>query len=357
MICSSTNTNKAAIAHINLENISDYIVLNNFEDHEIGDIPSAIIHGESQKLYRISENLIMDKIDDEYFQAQRKRTNLNNLNQNLKNKNLNTINKNFNDNENFNNLIQNKDFDEIKVFEVLNSDEENLKKSKNSKIYQDIIFRCKCCKAILAKDDKGNLLYPHLVNIFPYNTNIRDFASSGGVGLFFYFYFLKICIAILLITFILSSIPFFFFSYSARQDLISFCSSREIQVKYNQTCLNQIYYTDVIYFNTFLKPWNVSNLVIFFSQFSCVTIEDYMQLEYQINKNASFIIFDETIISLITQITIFIINLLIFIVSYNTIHEIDFLNISASDYTLMISNLDQNFKNILEILQYLEIVD
>ena len=101
---------------------------------------------------------------------------------------------------------------------------------------------------------------------------------------------------------------------------------------------------------------NLTNIVVFLRQISYKTISDYKEIEFILNKKNTNVGFDFSIIVIITEGIILIVYLIVYIVSYNTIKEIDFLCVTASDFTLMISDLDKNFKSKKDLLEYLKAV-
>lgn len=189
-------------------------------------------------------------------------------------------------------------------------------------------------------DQKGQ----KILSKFPYCTNIKDLSQSAGVGLFLYFYFIKICLWTIAIVAILSSAPFMYLSYYTRHDLKSFCGS---------------YASSYPICNERVK--NTSNWLLAISSenfrlYKNLTEEVIIKNNIAEGNKPEWSLIDYNFISLITQLVL----LFIYLIFYNNVinqsAEVDIVNLTASDYALMVSELrGTNFDNFEKLKEYLSV--
>jgi hypothetical protein len=127
-------------------------------------------------------------------------------------------------------------------------------------------------------------------------------------------------------------------------DIISFCNKTDNYYKY-----------DDCYFNPedpFLK-YSTRSILAYKNLTDSIKIKNNIT---NINENSEMDVADFNLISLITQITLLIVYLLFFNNVQNQIEEVDIRNLSAQDYTLMISefNLPFELKEFKDLKSYLE---
>lgn len=188
------------------------------------------------------------------------------------------------------------------------------------------IKKCDCCEQLLVEDINGE----SILSKYPFCSNIKDLSSSGGVGIFLYFYFLKFCIWVLIISSILSATPFIYLSYNTRTDLVNFCSKNlDNYVLCRDRVNNSTNWLNYITSENFEIYKNISNQVFQIKNPSTTDSVPFNLLDYNF-------------ISLITQILLLIVYLIFYNNMINLSGEIDIINLTPSDYALMISE----FKDI-----------
>ena len=164
------------------------------------------------------------------------------------------------------------------------------------------------------------------------------------MGIFLYFFFLKFSIFAVFIVSVLSSIPFIYLSNISRTELISFCDVNSTDFP---ICHERI--------------TNTSNWL---NAISCENFRIYKNITEQIliRNNNTYVSypgwdkFDYNLISFVTQLILFVVYLIIYNNIYNQAGEVDFMNLTPSDYTLMISELKNNYKTKDELQKFLETV-
>lgn len=194
-----------------------------------------------------------------------------------------------------------------------------------SKLDHNNINLCDDCYSPIP--DKTNIPY------FSYCTDTKNF-SIFGTGVYLYFSFIKYQILVLLLLSIVVSIPQITFS-------------REYSIEISRYCMNQLNTSSSlkkcpddylgsnqnrtnITKNYYLNNMTYMNYDVYFNMSSQIALDNQIQIPK---------VFNMTIIHLITQFTLVIINMIVILVVYNIHLEADLLNITPEDFTLLISNL------------------
>jgi len=164
---------------------------------------------------------------------------------------------------------------------------------------------------------------------YSFCSNIKDFSSSAGVGIFLYFYFLKFCIWALIISSILSSIPFIYFSYNTRTELKDYCN-----ITSNNFTLCKERVLNTTNWLTYVTSEN-------FKIYKNISDEIYLKNNAGTTENSTFNLIDYNFISLITQLILLIVHLIFYNNMLNLSGEIDIINLTPSDYTLMVSEFKE----------------
>jgi len=205
--------------------------------------------------------------------------------------------------------------------------------------------KCKCCEQLIPEE---NSIRP-ILSKYHFCSNIKDLSSSAGVGIFLYFYFLKFCIWALIISCILSSAPFIYFSHNTHKELISFCESSS-EYGYLPVCKERILNS-----TSWLMYVSSENFIIYKN----ITDEIFIKNSTTSDNYPPSNLIDYNLITLITEIVL----LFVYLIFYNNIinlsGEIDIINLTPSDYTLMISEFDgvpqsKGLKN--DLIEYLSTV-
>ena len=151
----------------------------------------------------------------------------------------------------------------------------------------------------------------------------------------------------MIIASLLSSIPFIYLSKDLRNKLQIFCNN---DGKNFTICIERVINT-----SNWLNHISSENYRIYRN----ITEEIYKKNKISVDKIPEWELIDNNLISLITQVTL----LLVFLFFYNNIlnqsREVDMLNITPSDYTLMVSEFkdrpyyktEEEFKTFLETVK------
>ena len=186
--------------------------------------------------------------------------------------------------------------------------------------------------------------------IEPYSfcDNIKEF-SRCGIGTYLYFYFFKYIFVCLLIALVLAAIPSAYFSQNYSNELFTFCAKN-----YESYKLCNYYYSKLD-----------ANFADWLYQLSFENAKNYKLMAYSVSSDLNLIlnsypsvIYDYNLINLITMVTLFIINMCVILSIGYLVREADYGQITPSDFTLMISNVDTDFKDAeILISNYLEMVN
>jgi len=156
----------------------------------------------------------------------------------------------------------------------------------------------------------------------------------------------------LIISSILSASPFIYLSYYARSDLIQYCNTG--------------------FRNLTICQERVKNTTNWLNYITSENFEIYKNISIQVYRlenpgstdSPPYNLLDYNFISLITQTVLFIVYLIFYNNMINLSSEIDIINLTPSDYTLMISeftnipssnnqeDLKQDLKNYLSTVKY-----
>jgi hypothetical protein len=158
--------------------------------------------------------------------------------------------------------------------------------------------------------------------------------------------FIGVC---LLIVTILNSIPAIYLSYNSNLEIIKFCNKTQISTSLNLAICEK-------------RPSNNSNQIYSISTenfriYNNITNE--IKLKNNINNSNDEEIqykVDFNLLSLVTQITLFFVYLIFYNNFKNQANEVDIINLSPSDYTLMLSEfeLPYDIKDFNQLKNYLE---
>ena len=193
---------------------------------------------------------------------------------------------------------------------------------------------------------------PNVLVQFKFCDDTDDFIETGQ-GTSLYFSFFKYSMIIMAATAIIIGIPFLIFSYKYTYALQIICN----EYFNNENGFNgiigmmnycKLYITDEDYDDDY---YSVVDSPFFL--FSSVNIRDYREMFYKL-YNKDKIDFEKSILSypllnLICSITLLIINILFIIIIYNRNVLYDFQLTSPSDYTVMITNMNQLLNRYLNV--------
>lgn len=165
--------------------------------------------------------------------------------------------------------------------------------------------------------------------------------TTCGIGTYLYFYYFKYIISCLLVVLIMAAIPSAYISQDYSNTLFTFCADNfdkhELCIYYvnRQTAtvadwLFQLSYQNAVIFETI--AYNISD------EFDNV-LDSYKT-----------IIFDYNLLNFITMIALYLINIFMVMSLNYLVKEADFGQITPSDFTLMISNVNGNFKDTDELI-------
>lgn len=193
-------------------------------------------------------------------------------------------------------------------------------------------------------------------------TNIKQLSENGGIGIFLFFLFVKYIGVSLLIVSILNSIPTTYLSYQTNLEIMKFCNRTENLMNYT-SCRKRLYNN-----TDFVLSLSTENLRIYNNLTKEIEIKNNKTLlnntnntnntnsTNNVNNTSEFKKVDFNLLSLITQITLFLIYLMFYNNVKNQSNEVDIMNISPSDYTLMLSEfkLPEDVKDFEQLKDYLE---
>ena len=196
--------------------------------------------------------------------------------------------------------------------------------------YSDVEF-CDCC------------MYPEkktgIIDSFRLCDDIKEF-SSCGVGTYLYFYYFKFVFVCLFILLIMAAVPSAYISYDYSDTMFTYCgdnySNFEVCEFYNNT--NQTF-ADGLF------------------RIGYQNAENYRKIVYNISASmnetlsgSSSVIYDYNLINFITMITLILVNVFVIMSLGHLLDEVDFGQITPSDFTVMISNVRKDFKDTEELI-------
>jgi hypothetical protein len=172
--------------------------------------------------------------------------------------------------------------------------------------------------------------------------------STCGIGTYLYFYFFKYIISCLLVALVMAAIPSAYISQTYSDTLFSFCAGNE--VKY-----------DICKYYVSKKSATFADWLY---QLSYQNAHNYKRIAYEISNqfysdldSYPSMIYDYNLLNFITMLALFFINIFIMMSLKYLVKEADYGQITPSDFTLMISNVNGNFKDTEELInKNLEIV-
>lgn len=133
----------------------------------------------------------------------------------------------------------------------------------------------------------------------------------------------------MIISSILSSAPFIYLSYNARNDLVNYCNK---YVNSFTVCKERVKNS-----TNWLNYLSSEN----FEMYKNITNEVYKLSNPQATESAPYNLIDYNFISLITEILLLFVYLIFYNNMVNLSGEIDIINLTPSDYTLMISEFSE----------------
>ena len=194
----------------------------------------------------------------------------------------------------------------------------------------------------MKKDLEGN----EILSKFSFCIDIKKLSENGGIGIFLFFFFVKYIAISLLIIIILNSIPTMYLSNEANIEILTFCNRTE-NIQNFPICKKRLYNN-----TDFVLSFSTQNLKIYDN----ITKEFELQKNITYTGDTTYTKVDFNLLSLITQITLLIIYFLFYNNVKNQSREVDIMNLSPSDYTLMMSEfkLPYDVKDFDELKKYLE---
>lgn len=174
----------------------------------------------------------------------------------------------------------------------------------------DSVNVCSCC--CLPSETKG-IIVP-----FEFTDSNAAFASTG-IGTFLYFYFFQYIIFVAFIAMSMAAIPTMIISHYYITHLKTFCRLLPIETAYHTSCK---------YFPGTKHDW-----LLYFNG----EIIDYYQGLYRDNIMQSYP--DYNLINFLTLLVIFIINILFIILVRNEVKLADLMQVSPSNYSLLVENI------------------
>ena len=184
---------------------------------------------------------------------------------------------------------------------------------------------CQCCN--LPCETKG-IIEPFKI------CDSTDTFSECGLGIALYFFYFRFYILCLFITFIFLALPLIIFNNTYSKELSQICNNKNINV------------TNITICNRYIDNGDSYNYTISLSiPFSSETVADYFNYWNIINKDESIIkktIINYVILDLFSNLCLFSVGLYFLFLLKIKINKEKSMNISPSDYTLFISNLNNS---------------
>lgn len=188
-----------------------------------------------------------------------------------------------------------------------------------------------------------------IVQRFRYCTDIKDLAFSG-YNLYLFFFFIKYLITNIIALLLINSVITVLLTNQYANELSTFCGEFYI----NTTDINTLngYETNADECVNFIKGDNYTFIGLdIFNKFSGETMLSYVKLfkKFHSTKQVDNVITNFNILTFITLICLFILNLFFLNLSTAYVDEIDFNEESPSDYAVMVSDIPQTRMNADEI--------
>ena len=208
---------------------------------------------------------------------------------------------------------------------------------------------CPCCQLPVMNND----------NLVPFEIcdNPEDF-SSYGIGVSLYFSSIKFIIFIMFFVSLSIGIINILVSYNYTKEMKNFCNIYLTQNLTNQNYTEECkyYFTEQYEYFDYFDYYALADT--FFFRFSSVNIKDYRDLYHKINteKNKSFesSIINISIVNFICLLLVFFFNLFSIFYLFNKINSIDYLNHTASDYSIYLYNLDYAKEKFINSIKYID---
>ena len=200
---------------------------------------------------------------------------------------------------------------------------------KKNEFNKDTKF-CPCCNLPCQQKDT--------IELFSYCENIKNFAICGK-GIYLYFFYISFAIFCFLIISIISSISYIFLNYTYSKNVHNICNINENSndfLNISKKCVN--------YINR--NSQNESEFVFYYN-LSIYNMYAYKDIcnNIMINKNnCKKSIVNYSIINFLTMITLLVFNILYLTIFHYRNNELKE-GILPSDYTLLITNLDNYYKD------------
>jgi len=181
-----------------------------------------------------------------------------------------------------------------------------------------------------------------------------DNFTNFGQGTSLYFSYFKYSIILMAAASVIIAIPFLIFSYQYTYALRKVCNyyyKNELNIDEKKDLMD---YCNLYITVEEFASGNYSLIDSPFFLFSSVNIKDYRKLYYRIyqdvdNKKFEKAILNYPLLSLLFSISLLIVNILFIIIIYNKNIGYDFDLISPSDYSVLITNMEDAFLHYLNV--------
>ncbi len=161
--------------------------------------------------------------------------------------------------------------------------------------------------------------------------------TRNGIGLYFFFFFHKILIFNLIGLFSIAGVPYLFLNKKYTNKLLDYC--KKYYIEDNSTPISFPYTNNELCMH--LKNFTKINIINEFTGESMYIYKEIMK-ELLGQDYVDKILINYQFIAFICLITLFVANLLFIIISQTQLKEINYGNINISEYTLLISDLNED---------------
>lgn len=184
---------------------------------------------------------------------------------------------------------------------------------------------CDCC--ILPVEESG------VITPFPYCVDNKQLTVCG-IGTYLYFYFYKVIVYCMLVILCMSAIPFMLISKGYSNEVFLYCSKYQLDI------------AQCNWFNASEK--NMSDWMV---QISYEPVSHFRSLTGRMDNGQEHLnqIVDYQLINFMTWVVLIFINCIMINNVRTLSNEADISAVTPSDYTLMVSNIPNEFKDLDEL--------